>query len=59
MKKIFIILFFSFIYFNSVFWLDDTQIIKIWYTWNLSNDTIVTLTWKWFDLCESLSIDSK
>ena len=53
MKKIFFILFFSFIYFNSVFWLDDTQITKIGYTWNLSSDTIVSITWKWFDLCFS------
>ncbi len=59
MKKIFIILIFSFLFINSVFWLDDTQITKIGYTWNLSNDTIVNITWKGFDLCESLTIDSK
>jgi len=59
MKKILYILIISLFFISNAFWADDIAITKVWYTWNLWNDTIVNIAWKWFDSCDSLYFDSK
>lgn len=59
MKKIIISIILSFLLISKTFWVEPTVINSIWYTWYLSNDTIVTVSWLNFDSCDKVILDWK
>lgn len=60
MKKILLFLLINFLLISKIFAIDDVlEITKVSYNWNLSNDTIINLSWKNFINCTNITIDDK
>lgn len=59
MKKILIAIILSLIFLTKTFWAEPTLITGIWYSWFLSKDTIVSISWSNLDFCDKVVLDWK